>query len=90
MLSAYTLALWIIIGFVAGVSAKGARSGVIGSILAGIAGAVIGANILIWLGVEDEVLSWLGIRDYEFFASLVLAGAGALLLLYIMRLIRGD
>jgi len=75
---------WIVIGGVAGVIAdaliRGIRLGLIGSILVGIAGAFVGSwlfgllNINIGLGIFGDILT---------------AAVGAIILLVILRSIRG-
>ena len=76
--------IWIVIGGVAGVIAdaliRGIKLGLIGSILVGIAGAFVGSwlfgllNINIGLGIFGDILT---------------AAVGAVILLVILRPIRG-
>lgn len=87
MTPAVSLVLFVLIGFVAGVTGKGNGSGQVLSIIVGILGAWVGGNILDWLWVTDSMwFGRLGLREYEAVISLIMAGAGAILFLYIKRL----
>lgn len=82
--------LYVLIGFIAGATGKGIRSGTVGSIIIGVLGAVVGGNILSWLGLMARILGYLGLVEYQVIVSLIMAAAGAVLFLYVARVIRGD
>ena len=87
MTPAVSLVLFVLIGFVAGVTGKGTGSSQVFSIVVGILGAWIGGNILSWLQVTDSMwFARLGFREYEAVISLIMAAIGAMLFLHIMRL----
>jgi len=68
----------LVAGWLAGQIMKGSSFGVIGDIVVGILGAVVGGILFNMLGVP-----WGGL-----FGSLVVATIGAILLIFIVRLIK--
>lgn len=78
-----TLLTWIIVGLVAGVLASlvaGGGFGIIGDIIIGIVGAFVGGWIFSKLGVSSP---WGGLAGTIFVAFI-----GAVVLLFLLRLIR--
>jgi uncharacterized membrane protein YeaQ/YmgE (transglycosylase-associated protein family) len=80
-----TILTWIIVGLVAGVLASlvmgGTGYGLIGDIIVGIVGAFVGGWIFNSLGVSSP---WGGLPGTIFIAFI-----GAVVLLFLLRLIRG-
>ena len=80
-----TLLPWLIVGLVAGVLASlvmgGTGYGIIGDIIVGIVGAFVGGWLFAQLGVSSP---WGGLGGTIFVAFI-----GAVVLLFILRLIRG-
>ena len=75
----YIIIVGALAGWLAGIVWKGSGFGLIGNIITGIVGAMIGG----WLAVE---LGWAGAGIiYE----ILVAAAGALLILLLLKLIRG-
>lgn len=78
--------MWIIIGLVAGVLASmlmgGTGYGIIGDIIIGIAGAFIGGWLFSQLGVSSP---WGGLPG-----TIFVAFVGAVVLLFVLRLLRGG
>lgn len=72
------LLIGLIAGWLAGVIMKGSGYGVIGDIIIGILGALIGGH----------VLGWLGVATHGLIGSLLTALLGAILLIFIVRLIK--
>jgi uncharacterized membrane protein YeaQ/YmgE (transglycosylase-associated protein family) len=72
------LLIGLIAGWLAGIIMKGSGYGVIGDIVIGIIGALIGGH----------VLGWLGIATYGVIGSLLTALLGAIILIFIVRLIK--
>jgi uncharacterized membrane protein YeaQ/YmgE (transglycosylase-associated protein family) len=72
------LLIGLIAGWLAGIVMKGSGYGVIGDIIIGILGALIGGH----------VLGWLGIVTYGLIGSLLTALLGAIILIFIVRLIK--
>jgi uncharacterized membrane protein YeaQ/YmgE (transglycosylase-associated protein family) len=72
------LLIGLIAGWLAGIIMKGSGYGVIGDIVIGIIGALIGGH----------VLGWLGIATYGLIGSLLTALVGAIILIFIVRLIK--
>jgi len=72
------LLVGVVAGFVAGKIMKGAGFGLLGDLVVGVAGAFVG----VW------VLGMLGIATGGLFGLLLAAIAGALLLLFLVRLIK--
>jgi len=72
------LIVGLIAGWLAGVIMKGSGYGIVGDIVIGIIGALIGGH----------VLGWLGIVAYGFVGSLITALVGAIILIFIIRLIK--
>jgi uncharacterized membrane protein YeaQ/YmgE (transglycosylase-associated protein family) len=70
--------LFLLIGFVAGVIGRESRLGPGGNIIVGVLGALLGGNIL----------AWLGLNDYGPLGNLIMAGVGAIVLLSAVRLIK--
>ena len=79
--------MFVIIGFVVGVAAKGRHGGSLGAIMAGIAGGVVGGGILSWLGLLNAVAYKVGLKNMEIVVSLVMAGVGAVLFVTILPLL---
>jgi uncharacterized membrane protein YeaQ/YmgE (transglycosylase-associated protein family) len=76
---------WLIVGLVAGVLASlvmgGTGYGIVGDIIIGIVGAFVGGWIFAQLGVDSP---WGGLPGTIFVAFI-----GAVVLLFVLRLIRG-
>ncbi len=77
---------FILIGFIAGVTAKDIRSGTVTSIIIGVAGACIGGGILVWSDYASRLLWRMGMAEYELLVSLVLAAGGAIFALSLFHL----
>ena len=81
-----TFLTWIIVGLVAGVLASlvmgGTGYGIIGDIIIGIIGAFVGGWVFSVLGVASPLGGLAG--------TILVAFVGAVLLLFILRLIRGG
>jgi uncharacterized membrane protein YeaQ/YmgE (transglycosylase-associated protein family) len=80
-----TILAWLIVGLVAGVLASmvmgGTGYGLIGDIIIGIVGAFVGGWLFAQLGVSSP---WGGLAGTIFVAFI-----GAVVLLFILRLVRG-
>lgn len=80
-----SILLWIIVGLVAGVLASmvmgGTGYGIVGDIIIGIVGAFVGGWIFTKLGVNNPIGGLPG--------TILVAFIGAVVLLFILRLIRG-
>lgn len=80
-----TILTWLIVGLVAGVLASlvmgGTGYGLIGDIIVGIVGAFVGGWLFAQLGVSSP---WGGLPGTIFVAFI-----GAVVLLFILRLVRG-
>jgi uncharacterized membrane protein YeaQ/YmgE (transglycosylase-associated protein family) len=74
----YLLIVGLIAGWLAGKIMKGSGYGVVGDIVIGIVGALIGGH----------VLGWLGIVSYGLIGSICTAVIGAVLLIFLIRLIK--
>jgi uncharacterized membrane protein YeaQ/YmgE (transglycosylase-associated protein family) len=74
----YMLIVGLIAGWLAGKIMKGSGYGVVGDIVVGIVGALIGGN----------VLAWFGILTFGLIGSIFSAVVGAVLLIFIIRLIK--
>jgi len=74
----YILLVGLAAGFLAGKIMKGKGFGLVGDLVVGVLGAIVGS----WIFWE------LGIGSYGLLGSLVEALIGALLLLYLVRLIK--
>lgn len=72
------LIIGLIAGWLAGLIMKGSGYGVLGDIVIGIIGALIGGH----------VLGWLGLAFYGLLGSLVTALTGAIILIFIVRLLK--
>ena len=72
------LIIGAIAGWLAGAIIKGGKLGLIGNIIIGIIGSVIGGSVFGFLGISAGGL----------IGSIVTATAGAVLLLYVVRLIK--
>jgi len=72
------LLIGLLAGWLAGIIMKGSGYGVIGDIIIGILGALIGGH----------VLGWMGIVTYGLLGSLLAALLGAIILIFIARLIK--
>jgi len=72
------LLIGLIAGWLAGIIMKGSGYGVIGDIVIGIIGALIGGH----------VLRWLGVTTFGLLGSLLTALLGAIILIFIVRLIK--
>ena len=81
-----TFLTWIIVGLIAGVLASlvmgGTGYGLIGDIIIGIVGAFVGGWVFSVLGVASPLGGLAG--------TILVAFVGAVLLLFILRLIRGG
>jgi uncharacterized membrane protein YeaQ/YmgE (transglycosylase-associated protein family) len=74
----WLLVIGLISGWLAGKIMKGAGFGLVGDLVVGVLGAVVGG----WL------FGLLGIVAWGVLGSIVVATAGALLLLYLVRLVK--
>jgi uncharacterized membrane protein YeaQ/YmgE (transglycosylase-associated protein family) len=78
--------IWIIVGLVAGVLASmvmgGTGYGIVGDIIIGIVGAFVGSWIFSQLGVSSPIGGLPG--------TILVAFVGSVVLLFILRLIRGG
>ena len=72
------LVVGLIAGWLAGVIMKGGGYGVVGDIIIGILGALIGGH----------VLGWLGVVTYGLIGSLLSALVGAVILIFVIRLLK--
>ena len=72
------LVVGLIAGWLAGVIMKGSGYGVVGDIIIGILGALIGGH----------VLGWLGVVTYGLIGSLISALVGAIILIFVIRLLK--
>jgi uncharacterized membrane protein YeaQ/YmgE (transglycosylase-associated protein family) len=72
------LIIGLIAGWLAGMIMKGSGYGVLGDIVIGIVGALIGGH----------VLGWLGVTTYGLVGSLISALVGAIILIFVIRLVR--
>jgi uncharacterized membrane protein YeaQ/YmgE (transglycosylase-associated protein family) len=72
------LIIGLIAGWLAGLIMKGSGYGVLGDLVLGIVGAMIGGN----------VLGWFGIVTYGLVGSLIAALVGALILIFLIRLVK--
>ncbi len=72
------LIIGLIAGWLAGVIMKGSGYGVIGDVIIGILGALIGGHIL----------GWFGVVTYGLIGSLLSALIGALILIFVIRLLK--
>ena len=81
-----TLLTWLIVGLVAGVLASlvmgGTGYGLIGDIIIGIVGAFVGGWIFTALGVASPLAGLAG--------TILVAFIGAVVLLFLIRLVRGG
>jgi uncharacterized membrane protein YeaQ/YmgE (transglycosylase-associated protein family) len=75
------LVVGLIAGWLAGQIVQGAGFGIVGDLLMGIAGAFIGSWLLPELGLH---------LDLDIVSAIINATTGALLLLLVIRLIRGG
>lgn len=75
------LIVGVIAGWIAGKVMRGGGYGLAGNLGLGIVGAIIGGNLLDWLDVStgDGMI-----------ASIISASLGAIVLLWILGMIRGD
>jgi len=74
----YFLIVGLIAGWLAGVIMKGSGYGVLGDIVIGIIGAMIGGH----------VLGWLGVFAYGLIGRIITAVVGAIILIFVVRLIK--
>jgi uncharacterized membrane protein YeaQ/YmgE (transglycosylase-associated protein family) len=74
----WLLVVGLIAGWLAGKLMKGAGFGLLGDLVVGVLGAVVGG----WL------FGLLGIGAWGFLGSIVMATVGALVLLYLVRLVK--
>lgn len=72
------LAVGALVGWLAGLIVKGRGFGLIGNVIVGIVGAILGGYVFGWLGITTGGLA----------GSIIMATIGAILLLYIIRLIK--
>jgi uncharacterized membrane protein YeaQ/YmgE (transglycosylase-associated protein family) len=83
-MDALAVVIWLVIGAIAGwlasIIVKGSSLGLIGDIIVGLIGAVIGGYLLSTLGIEI---------GEGYFAAIVDAVIGAVILLVIVRLVKG-
>jgi len=74
------LAVGIIAGWLAGKLMKGSGFGLVGDLVIGVLGAVVGG----WL------FGLVGIAAWGFVGSIIVAVVGALVLLYVVRMLKGG
>jgi uncharacterized membrane protein YeaQ/YmgE (transglycosylase-associated protein family) len=72
------LAVGALVGWLAGLIVKGRGFGLIGNVIVGIVGAILGGYVFGWLGITTGGLA----------GSIIMATIGAIILLYIIRLIK--
>ena len=72
------LIIGLIAGWLAGLIMKGSGYGVLGDLVLGIVGAMTGGN----------VFGWFGIVTYGLVGSLIAALVGALILIFLIRLVK--
>lgn len=72
------LAVGALVGWLAGLIVKGRGFGLVGNIIVGIVGAILGGYIFGWLGITTGGLA----------GAIIMATIGAIILLYIIRLIK--
>ena len=72
------LLVGLIAGWLAGLIMKGSGYGIIGDIVIGIIGALIGG----------QVLGWLGIHTYGLIGNICTALVGAIILIFLIRLVK--
>jgi uncharacterized membrane protein YeaQ/YmgE (transglycosylase-associated protein family) len=72
------LLIGLIAGWLAGKIMKGSGYGLIGDLVLGIVGAMIGGHIF----------AWIGILTYGFIADVIVATVGAVLLVFVVRLLK--
>jgi uncharacterized membrane protein YeaQ/YmgE (transglycosylase-associated protein family) len=78
---------WLVVGLIAGVIAKllmpgRGPGGIIVTILLGIGGAIVGGFLAVALGLSD------GVNNFDI-GTIFLAVAGAMLLLFLYRMVSG-
>ncbi len=81
---------FVLIGFIAGVTAKDVRSGKVSSIVVGIVGACAAGGILSWSRDAGSLLWRIGIGDYELIVALILSALGAMFALFLLHLRKTD
>jgi uncharacterized membrane protein YeaQ/YmgE (transglycosylase-associated protein family) len=74
----WLLVVGLVAGWLAGKIMKGSGFGVVGDLVVGILGAVLGG----WL------FSLVGIAAWGFLGSIIVATVGALVLLYVLRMVK--
>jgi uncharacterized membrane protein YeaQ/YmgE (transglycosylase-associated protein family) len=74
----YILFVGLVAGFLAGKIMKGKGYGLVGDLVVGVLGSIVGW----WLA------AMMGIRGYGIITSILAALGGALLLLYILRIVK--
>lgn len=72
------LAVGALVGWLAGLIVKGRGFGLVGNIIVGIVGAILGGYVFGWLGITTGGLA----------GAIIMATIGAIILLYIIRLIK--
>ena len=72
------LAIGAIAGWLAGTIMKGGKLGLLGNIIIGVIGSIIGGSVFGFLGITAAGLS----------GSIITATTGAVILLYLVRLIK--
>ena len=74
----WTLLIGLVAGWLAGILTKGRDFGLLGNLIVGVLGALLGSF----------VFGLLGITAWGLLGRLVIATAGAVLLLYVLRFVR--
>lgn len=69
----------ILAGWVASLLARGGGMGIIGDFVVGVAGSIIGGYILDWFGIY---------RGHGFWGSVLTAIIGAVVLLFVIKLVK--
>ncbi len=81
---------FVLIGFIAGVTAKDIRSGKVSSMVIAIIGACAGGGILSWSRYAGSLLWRMGIGDYELIVALIMSALGAMFALFLFHLMKTD
>jgi uncharacterized membrane protein YeaQ/YmgE (transglycosylase-associated protein family) len=72
----------IVAGFIAGKVMRGGGFGLVGNLGLGVVGAFVGGNLLGWIGMNPS--------SYGLVGSTITAAIGAILVLWIVGLVKGD
>lgn len=72
----------LVAGFLAGKIMRGGGFGLIGNLGLGVIGAFVGGNLLEWIGMNPS--------SYGMIGSIVTASIGAIVVLWVVGLVRGH